>query len=75
MKSNIRQTAKQKFQLDDRVKMTVLGIKNAPHSHNSIKTYTGKVVGFSKVSSCVRILRDKLKTDECWHMDYWEKDE
>lgn len=72
-KQSIRQTAKQKFQKGDKVEMTKIGIKSAPYSHNSVRSYTGIVAGFSKTSTAVGIIRDKLKYIEVWHMDCWKK--
>jgi hypothetical protein len=62
-------TAKEKFRVGQRVRMTLDRVLRFPRSPE-----TGVVIGFGHQPDVVRVRRGGLKVVSAYHMDLWEKD-
>jgi hypothetical protein len=61
-------TARETFELGQRVRLTAHGVASCPRRWDAL----GTVVGFGHQPYLVTILRDGRKTRESYHMDFWE---
>jgi hypothetical protein len=59
--------ARNKFELGDRVGVTALGTQR----HIGQESLRGTVVGFSRDTKCVRIIKDGTKYPMTYHQDFW----
>lgn len=63
--------ARDKFEIGDRVIMSVLGMRYCP---SGAVSHAGRVVGFSKRDEFVGVLQDGYEFRKTMHMRHWELD-
>jgi hypothetical protein len=73
-------TAKQKFKVGDRVRLSEqakkMGVScySGGRGKKGERIYTGRVVGFGESEYCVRVLPDGRKTPSAYNLDDWDRD-
>ena len=64
-------TAKQKFQIGDRVKLSHAGHEQFKYMY--MRSHRGTVTGYGRSPHMVAVKLDKRITPDRYHVDFWEK--